>query len=72
MGFGDAAATTAIFSIIGVEYTEDRDLYFGYFEAAVGCGLMLGPVIGQTLYIFFGFSGMFFSTGLMITLAMIA
>lgn len=46
MGLGDSTASTAIFSIIGSEYPDKRDEYFGYFEAAVGLGLMAGPIIG--------------------------
>ena len=45
-GFGDAACSTAIFSIIAQEFPEKRDEFLGYVEAAVGVGLMSGPVIG--------------------------
>lgn len=45
-GFGDSAGTTAFFSIIAIEFSKEQELYFGYFESAVGIGLMLGPVIG--------------------------
>jgi MFS family permease len=45
-GFGDAAGTTAFFSIIAIEFPKSQELYFGYFECAVGIGLMIGPVIG--------------------------
>ena len=55
MGVGDASVGTAIFSIIGTEFKEDRDLYIGYMEGAVGCGIMIGPAIGQILYNFIGF-----------------
>ena len=45
-GFGDSAGTTGFFSIIAIEFSKEQELYFGYFECAVGIGLMLGPVIG--------------------------
>jgi MFS family permease len=54
-GFGEAAANTAISSIIGSEYPDKRDVYFGYLESSIGAGLMLGPVLGQVIYTFFGF-----------------
>ena len=49
-GFGDAACSTSIFSIIGQEFPNNRDEYLGYVEGAVGVGLMAGPVIGQLIY----------------------
>ena len=49
-GFGDAAASTAMMSIISFEYPERREKYYSYFEGAVGVGQMIGPVIGQILY----------------------
>ena len=45
-GFGDAACSTSVFSVIGSVFPDDRDLYFGYLESAVGIGLMAGPVLG--------------------------
>lgn len=61
-GFGDAASSTAIFSIIGSEFPTKRELYFGYFESAVGVGLMLGPVLGQIFYTALGFERTFYCT----------
>jgi MFS family permease len=67
-GFGDAAASIAIFSIIGSEYVDKQELYFGYFESAVGIGMMLGPVIGQVLYNALGFEYTFYCTALIISI----
>ena len=71
MGFGDAASSTAIFSIIGSEFTADRDVYFGYFESAVGAGLMLGPIIGQLLYTPLKFEKTFYCTGAIMMIPLI-
>jgi len=70
-GFGDAASSTAIFSIIGSEYPEKRERYFGYFESAVGVGLMLGPVLGQIFYTLLGFEYTFYCTGGVLVLPLI-
>ena len=66
-GFGDAGSSTAIFSIIGSEYAEKQELFFGYFESAVGVGLMLGPIMGQLLYNALGFEYTFYATALIIS-----
>jgi MFS family permease len=67
-GFGDAAASIAIFSIIGSEYVDKQELYFGYFESAVGIGMMLGPVIGQLLYNALDFEYTFYCTAIIIAI----
>lgn len=61
-GLGEAASSTAIFSIIAQEYPENREQYVGYYEGAIGLGLMLGPVIGQILYSSLGFEYTFYCT----------
>ena len=71
-GFGDAAGSTAIFSIIGSEFPDQRDEYFGYFESAVGIGLMSGPVIGQLIFNMVGFEQTFYYTALILTIPFIA
>lgn len=70
-GFGDAASSTAVFSIIGSEYSDATELYFGYFEASVGVGLMLGPIMGQLLYNAFEFEWTFYVTAMIITLPLL-
>ena len=35
----------------------------GYVEAMTGLGLIVGPIIGSTLYSFFGYSYTFFIYG---------
>ena len=40
----------------------------GYIEAATGVGLIIGPIIGSTLYTFLGFDLTFYLYGLAILL----
>jgi MFS transporter, ACDE family, multidrug resistance protein len=70
-GFGDSCASISIFSIIGTEYTENQELYFGYLESAVGIGLMLGPVIGQLMYNKVGFEKTFYCTAIIISVSLL-
>jgi MFS family permease len=65
-GFGDAAVTTAFFSIISIEFSKDQELYFGYFESAVGVGLMIGPAMGQLLFNIFDFEWTFYITAIIV------
>lgn len=70
-GLGDACASIAIFSIIGTDYSEDQELYFGYLESAVGVGLMIGPVIGQLIYNVAGFEKTFYYTAAIISSSLV-
>lgn len=69
-GLGEACASTAMFSIVGTEFSKDRDWYIGYLEFAVGLGLMGGPVIGQLFYTILGFEKTFYAMGIMIGIPM--
>jgi len=71
-GFGDAACSTAIFSIIGQEFPHSRDEYLGYVEGAVGIGLMSGPVIGQLIYNLVGYEWTFYVSGIIIAMPLVA
>jgi MFS family permease len=39
-----------LFSIIGTNFPGDKGKYFGYIEAAVGLGLIVGPPLGSFMY----------------------
>ncbi len=71
-GFGDAACSTAIFSIIAQEFPEKRDEFLGYVEAAVGVGLMSGPVIGQVIFTLTNYQWTFYISGILISFSLIA
>lgn len=59
-GLGDSLVTTSGYAIVTIEFPTFKQKYIGYCQAAVGIGLMLGPVIGQTLYTFVQYKWTFF------------
>jgi MFS family permease len=70
-GFGDAACSTSVFSLIGSAFPDDRDLYFGYLESAVGIGLMAGPVIGQTIFNLVDYEKTFYCSALLVSIPLV-
>jgi MFS family permease len=38
------------YSVVSIEFPHNRDVYIGYCQTAVGLGLLLGPVIGTTIF----------------------
>lgn len=51
-GVGDSMVATAAYSIVSIEFPNQREVYIGYCQTSVGLGLLLGPVIGTTIYRF--------------------
>eukprot|EP00344_Euplotes_crassus_P004222 CAMPEP_0196996980 /NCGR_PEP_ID=MMETSP1380-20130617/2738_1 /TAXON_ID=5936 /ORGANISM="Euplotes crassus, Strain CT5" /LENGTH=358 /DNA_ID=CAMNT_0042413105 /DNA_START=379 /DNA_END=1455 /DNA_ORIENTATION=+ len=45
-------------------FPDEQEKYIALIETAVGVGLILGPVIGSSIYAFFGFSPTFFVIGI--------
>ena len=43
---------TAAYSIVSIEFPHQREVYIGYCQTSVGLGLLLGPVLGTTIYRF--------------------
>lgn len=43
-----------------IEFPKKRETYIGYCQAAVGLGLMLGPVLGQLIYSGVGYAPTFY------------
>jgi hypothetical protein len=41
---------TSSYSIVSIEFPHAREIYIGYCQTAVGLGLLLGPVIGTTIF----------------------
>lgn len=35
-----------VFSIVSIQFPEERSKYYGYCEAATGIGMMGGPIVG--------------------------
>ena len=52
--------STAGYSIITIEFPGEKESYIGYCQASVGIGLMLGPVIGVSLYQYADFEMTFY------------
>ena len=50
--------------MIALVFSENREKYLGYGEAAAGFGLMLGPVIGSIINEVFGFMMTFLFLGI--------
>ena len=59
-GLGDSMVSTAGYSIITIEFPLQKEKYIGYCQAAVGIGLMMGPIVGQALYTYFNFQKTFY------------
>jgi MFS family permease len=43
-----------MYSALTNTFFESKEVYLGYGEAAAGLGLMVGPIIGGTLYAYYG------------------
>lgn len=59
-GVGDSMVATSSYSIVSIEFPHSREIYIGYCQTAVGLGLLLGPVIGTTIFQFAGYEGTFY------------
>ncbi len=59
------------YSIITIEFPTKKETYIGYCQAAVGIGLMLGPVLGQALFSVVSFEKTFYIFGAVLSIAMV-
>jgi MFS family permease len=59
-GLGDAMVATSAYSIVAIEFPQQREIYIGYVQTAVGLGLLLGPVIGTLIFSFAGYESTFY------------
>ena len=61
------------YSIITIEFPENREKYVGWAESASGMGLLFGPAMGAVVYGCFGYIGTFITFGavLFVNLVMI-
>ena len=62
-GVGDSMVATASYSIVSIEFPHSREIYIGYCQTAVGLGLLMGPVIGTSIFKFAGYEGTFYVLG---------
>lgn len=63
---------TASYSIVSIEFPHNRDVYIGYCQTAVGLGLLLGPVIGTTIYNFAKYQWTFYILAMILTCSLIS
>jgi len=54
---------TASYSIVTIEFPNQREVYIGYCQTSVGLGLLMGPVIGTTIYKFAKYELTFYILG---------
>ena len=59
------------FSIITIEFAEEKEKYLGQAEAATGIGLALGPTIGSLMYAQVGYMFTFVIFGVILILGTI-
>ena len=69
-GMGAGAISTTIIAVLTSLYPEQREDIMGYFEAAVGLGFLMGPLIGAGLYALGGYTLPFFGLGCLYVLLM--
>lgn len=58
---------TAAYSIVSIEFPHQREVYIGYCQTSVGLGLLLGPVIGTTIYKFAHYEWTFYILAMVLT-----
>lgn len=63
---------TAAYSIVSIEFPHQREVYIGYCQTAVGLGLLLGPVIGTTIYKFAKYANTFYILAGILTVSFIS
>ena len=68
-GIGDSMVATSAYSIVSIEFPDQREVYIGYCQTAVGLGLLMGPVIGTTIYGFAGYQLTFYILAAILTLS---
>jgi MFS family permease len=62
-GASSAFVQTTCYAVAINDYPDHREAMIGYIEAVTGVGLIIGPIIGSTLYTFLGFDKTFFLYG---------
>lgn len=62
-GIASCSIQTTSYAIVSMTFPDEQEKYIALIETAVGVGLILGPVMGSSIYAFFGFSATFFLIG---------
>lgn len=58
-GVGGSLLETPVYSLVAIEFPEDKDKYISYVELAAGIGLTVGPFISVFMYNYLHFAGTF-------------
>lgn len=62
-GLSSGLIQTTSYAIVAILFPDNQQKYLGILEAAMGFGLITGPVIGSSLYTAVGFHGTFYCVG---------
>jgi MFS family permease len=54
-GIGDQFVSTAFYSVLSSTFPDSRERIIGFIETAAGLGLMIGPILGGPMNVFFGY-----------------
>ena len=55
IGTGAGLTSTTCLAIVSTQYKDQREQIIGLVQAAVGTGLMIGPIMGSVLYTYGGY-----------------
>ena len=61
---------TAAYSIVSIEFPHQREVYIGYCQTSVGLGLLLGPVVGTTIYRFAHYEFTFYILAVVLSISL--
>ena len=67
-GLGGALLETPVYSLVVIEFSQNKDKYISYVELASGIGLTIGPFISMILYNYLHFAGTFLTYACLVAL----
>lgn len=62
-GFGAGCNTTVCFSIVTNNFPDEKQRLIGILEAGIGVAVLVGPILGATLYALGGYPCPFWTLG---------
>ena len=54
--------------MVNTFFNSEKELYIGLIEAAIGIGLLIGPLLGTTLFLVYGYCLPFFTIATLLLL----
>lgn len=67
-GIGGGVTKTCALSMVNTFFNSEKELYIGLIEAAIGIGLLIGPLLGTTLFLVYGYCLPFFTIATLLLL----